>query len=164
MYVNQLAGVAKRFAIGDAKSLPERLQKAFAYFTTVLGVEQAKVLAYLERPSMQDCNLEDLGELQDLKTMLKEGDISIETAFPDPAKAGATPDLGQQKPDLGQTQPPQGVQGTTQPPQPPGPPTQAQTQAPPQKQPTARKRAEAPAPARTPARAADAASSQPAPA
>ena len=98
VYINQLADTAKKFAIGDAKSLPERLQRAFAYFTTVLGVEQAKVLAYLDKPSMQDCTLEDLGDLQNLKTMLKDGEITIETAFSDAPAAGTakaeTPDLG----------------------------------------------------------------------
>lgn len=97
VYINQLASVAKQFAIGDAKSLPERLQRAFAYFTTVLGVDIARVLAYLDKPSMQDCTLEDLGELQDLKTMLKDGEITIETAFSDAAAStqkAETPDLG----------------------------------------------------------------------
>lgn len=113
VYVNQLAGTAKKFAIGDAKSLPERLQRAFAYFTTVLGVDLARVLAYVEKPSIQDCTLEDLGELQDLKTMLKEGEITLETAFPDPNKVGQSPDLtGKgQTPDLGQKQD-QGQGGT----------------------------------------------------
>ena len=98
VYINHLSDAAKRFAIGDAKSLPERLQRAFAYFTTVLGVELSKVLAYLEKASVEDCTLEDLGELQDLKTMLKDGEVSIETAFSEPWPTGTqeaeTPDLG----------------------------------------------------------------------
>lgn len=93
-YINQLQTFAQKHAVGDAKSLPERLQKAFEYFTTVLGVEQSKVLAYLERPTMRDCTLEDLGTLQGLKTSLKDGEITMEEAFAAAEKKDDMPNIG----------------------------------------------------------------------
>lgn len=96
-YIMHLADYAKQIAIGDIKSLPERRQRAFDYFTKTLGVELAKVLAYLEQPSLEDCGLAELDTLTGLKTMLKENEITLEQAF-DP-KDEATqkvevPDLG----------------------------------------------------------------------
>jgi hypothetical protein len=95
-YVNQLADFAKKHARGDAKSLPERLQAAFEYFKNVLGVDQAKVLAYLEKPTVADCSLEDLEMLQGLKTAIKEGDTTIDAEFTEekPKAKEETPSIG----------------------------------------------------------------------
>lgn len=96
-YIMHLSDYAKQVAVGDIKSLPERRQRAFDYFTKVLGVELAKVLAYLEKPSLEDCGLAELSELQGLKTMLKENEITLEQAFDPKDETTAkveTPDLG----------------------------------------------------------------------
>ena len=95
-YVQQLAEFAKRHAVGEAKDLPARLQRAFAYFVGTLGVPLEKVLAYLEKPSMEDCTLAELDELQGLKTALKEGHTTVQAAFADeeaPVAGGTKPDL-----------------------------------------------------------------------
>lgn len=96
-YIMHLADYAKQIAVGDIKSLPERRQRAFDYYTKTLGVELVKVLAYLEKPSLDDCGLAELDELQGLKTMLKEGEITLEAAF-DPKEQTTqnveTPNLG----------------------------------------------------------------------
>lgn len=108
-YVMELAAYAKQQALGDAKSLPERLQRAFDYFTKTVGVDHAKVLAYLEKPSIQDCTLDDLDTLQGLKTMLKDGEITLEAAFPEPEKKPehVAPDLStkEDKPKRVRTKP-----------------------------------------------------------
>lgn len=93
-YINQLAEFAKKQAMGDAKSLPERLQRAFEYFTVTLGVDKEKVLAYLEKPTMADCTLADLEVLQGLKTAIKEGDTTIDAEFEQDKPKDATPNLG----------------------------------------------------------------------
>lgn len=100
-YILDLANYAKQVAIGDIKQLPERRQRAFEYFTKTLGIPLERVLAYVEKPALEDCGLAELEELQGLKTMLKEGEISLETAFPDPTKEGKDdkPDLGGAKQD-----------------------------------------------------------------
>jgi|GEM_PF-1413689 hypothetical protein len=94
VYVQTLADYAKKVALGDIKTLPERRQKAFDYFTKTLGVDVKLVLAYLEKKAVEDCTLEDVGELQELKTALKEGATTIEEAF----SSGATQSTGQKPP------------------------------------------------------------------
>lgn len=90
-YINQLSDYAKQIAMGDIKSLPERRQKAFDYFTKTLLVPLEKLLAYLEKPSVEDCTLEDLDKLTGLKTALKDGETTLEAEFPaDPKKPVST--------------------------------------------------------------------------
>jgi len=100
-YIMHLSDYAKQIAVGDIKSLPERRQRAFDYFTKVLGVDLPKVLAYLEKPSVDDCGLAELDVLSGLKTMLKENEITLEQAF-DPKEEtttkAETPDLGGKAP------------------------------------------------------------------
>ena len=81
VYVQALSEHAKKVALGDIKTLPERRQRAFDYYTKTLGVPLAKVLEYLEKQSVEDCNLADVSDLQDLKTALKEGMTTLEEAF-----------------------------------------------------------------------------------
>src|SRR4030095_16815883 len=47
VYIQTLADYAKKVALGDIKTLPERRQKAFDYFTKTLGVDVKLILAYL---------------------------------------------------------------------------------------------------------------------
>lgn len=132
-YIVELAAWARQIAVGDLKSLKDRRQKAFEYFTVTLGVELEKVLAYLEKPSIEDCGLPEVEELQGLKTMLRDGEISMESAFPDVVEKGESPDLsGQKKPDL--VQPVPQNQGSVPAKQAPVPQTTPPVQAPAQTQ------------------------------
>jgi hypothetical protein len=99
VYINALSEHAKKVALGDIKTLPERRQRAFGYFTGTLGIPLERVLAYLERKSIEDCNLADVSDLQDLKTALKEGQSTVEEVFSD--KAGQQ--AATQKPPLDAT-------------------------------------------------------------
>ncbi len=96
-YINQLSEYAKKIAIGDIKSLPERRQRAVEYFTKVLGVDISRVLAYCEKKALEDLDLADVEDLQGLKTALKEGDIKLEEAFADTAPV-KQPDMGNKTP------------------------------------------------------------------
>jgi hypothetical protein len=100
-YVNQLSDFAKKMALGDIKTLPERRQRAFEFFTNTLRVPLERVLTYLEKPSVEDCNLDDLDKLTGLKTALKEGETTLEAEFPPlpktPAQTGPPEDT--KKPD-----------------------------------------------------------------
>lgn len=80
-YVQHLADFAKKIAVGDIKTLPERRQRAIEYFTKTVGITIDKVLEYLEKKSVEDCGLEEIEALQGLRTALKDGDINIDTAF-----------------------------------------------------------------------------------
>lgn len=102
VYIQALSEHAKKVALGDIKTLPERRQRAFDYFTKTLGVPLEKVLTYLEKKSIEDCNLADVSDLQDLKTALKEGQSTVEDIFSDkPAQ-----EAPKQKPPLEAKVPP----------------------------------------------------------
>lgn len=80
-YVEQLRQYALQVAKGSIKTLPERRQRALSYFTTVIGVDLAKVLIYLERKTVEDITVDDIEKLTQLKTALKDGDATVEEVF-----------------------------------------------------------------------------------
>lgn len=102
-YINNLSDYAKKIAVGDIKTLPERRQKAIEYFTKTLGVPLPKVLEYLDKKSVEDCNLEDVETLQGLKTALKDGDAHLDDTFhlgPKAKPPGNLPGDGKPGPSL----------------------------------------------------------------
>ncbi len=72
----------KKVAVGDAKTLGERRDKALAYFAGNLGISADRVFAYLGIANLQEFTLEHLEILTGLKTALKEGDTKLDEAFP----------------------------------------------------------------------------------
>jgi hypothetical protein len=89
-WVQQVREAAKKCALGDQKTLPDRRDAAFAYFKS-MGVTKDTLLKWLEKPSLEDVTLEDLDRLFGLKTAIKDGDTTVEQAFAEilakPAKA-----------------------------------------------------------------------------
>lgn len=79
--VNNVMGAAKKTAIGDAKTLIERRDKAVEAFTK-MGVRKERVFARIERKNIEDVSLEDLETLIGLYTAIKDGQISVDEAFP----------------------------------------------------------------------------------
>jgi len=71
---------AKQVAIGDAKTLSERRQRAIDSFAK-MGVSKDKVLAALEKKSIEDIDLPDLEVLFGLHTAIKDGQTTIDEAF-----------------------------------------------------------------------------------
>jgi len=69
-------------ALGKAKSIAERRDTMLAYFAK-MGVDSERVLAAIEKVAIEDVGVEDLLTLKGLATALKEGDTTIEDAFPD---------------------------------------------------------------------------------
>jgi hypothetical protein len=98
-YINQLAEFARRTAVGDIKTLPERRQRAIDYFTKTLGVPLAKVLEYLEKKAIEDCDLGDLEKLNGLRTALKDNEASVDETFNLGPKAKAPTGLPKQPGD-----------------------------------------------------------------
>lgn len=143
VYIQSLSEHAKKVALGDIKTLPDRRQRAFDYFTKTLGVSVEKVLEYLEKPSVEDCNLADVSDLQDLKTALKEGMTTLEETFspPKPSVAEKPPLESKEKPKAAatveappeppKTEPPKPKEQPAAPPTPPKPPKEAPPSAPP---------------------------------
>jgi len=94
---------AIRVATGGARGLIERRQRALSYFTETLGIDLPRVLAALDRPDIDSITLEDLSILQGLKTSIKDGDTTIEEAFPEPQRfAPVSQGNKQPQPDIQQ--------------------------------------------------------------
>lgn len=155
IYVDQLRDFAKRKALGEIKDLAVRLQTAFEFFKSI-GVEAPRLLEYLEKPSVEDCTLEELDILQGLKTALKEGDTTIEVEFPKEKAPVDAPDIGAKKEPVNKE--PAKEPATVKTPEPPKPAeTKAlepkpKTEPKPESKPGARKKKDAapPAPATPP--------------
>ncbi|HCU25986.1 MAG TPA: hypothetical protein DF383_13290 [Deltaproteobacteria bacterium] len=80
-FVDAIYESAKKVAIGDATTLVSRRQKALEYFQK-LSVSLDRILAVLGKAGLEDINLKDLETLTGLKTAIKDGDTTIEAAFP----------------------------------------------------------------------------------
>lgn len=83
---------AQKVAVGDAKTLEARRDEALAYFGK-MGITPDRILAALSVESVADIGLDLLGQLKGMATALKDGDLTVDDAFP--ALRGATPDDGQ---------------------------------------------------------------------
>lgn len=96
---------AIKTAVGDAKTLADRRVSAVEKFAK-MGVTKDRVLAKLERKSIEDITLEDLEVLFGLFTSIKDNQTNIDEAFPAAVatkpkfeeKAGADRLLGKAKP------------------------------------------------------------------
>jgi hypothetical protein len=73
---------AKQVAIGDAKTLASRREQAMDAFAK-MGVTRVKVLLRLGRGSIDDVQLSDLETLLGLYTAIKDGETTIDNAFPE---------------------------------------------------------------------------------
>lgn len=85
-----------KVSVGDAKSLDARRKDAVAHFGG-LGVTAERVLATLEKRAIEDVDASDIETLIGLANAIKDGETTIEEAFPAPAirevqrKTDATP-------------------------------------------------------------------------
>jgi hypothetical protein len=75
---------AKKVAVGDATTLSVKRDKMLKRLAA-MGAETARVLATLGRQSVESIDLEDLANLVGLGTSIKDGDMTIEEAFPAPS-------------------------------------------------------------------------------
>lgn len=83
--VKPIYEAAKETAVGRAKSMSERRAAAVEWFGKI-GVGEDRLLAVLGKKSMEETTLDDLVALTGLKTAIKDGDTSIEEAFPEPER------------------------------------------------------------------------------
>jgi hypothetical protein len=70
---------------GQAETLASRRDKMLAYFQQ-LGVPRERVLASLGHSTVDEITLDDLVTLRGKATAIKDGEVSLEEAFPDPNK------------------------------------------------------------------------------
>ena len=81
-YVNHVLERAKKVAAGKAVSMEKRCQQALDYFEKTHGVSRGRVLAALDRKGVEELTSEDLDDLTGIKTAIKEGETTLEDAFP----------------------------------------------------------------------------------
>ncbi len=69
-------------AVGDQRSLADNRAQWVGYFGK-LGIVEARVLAMLNRSSLDEVTIEDLMTLRGTATAIKENQITIDEVFPD---------------------------------------------------------------------------------
>ena len=74
---------ARKTAIGDAKTLATRRADAMA-FLQKFGASEAAILHAVGAKGIEDIGLEQLAKLKGFATAIKEGDTTVEQAFPEP--------------------------------------------------------------------------------
>lgn len=80
-YAKDILAQARKVAIGDAKTLGSRRASMIEYFGK-MGVEPKRILWLLEKKSVEDIGLDELQVLVGLATAIKDGDTTVDEAFP----------------------------------------------------------------------------------
>jgi hypothetical protein len=88
---------AKKFAVGDFKTLTQRVTRALKKFASI-GVNEARVLALLGRASVTEVTVEDVQKLFGVFTAIKDGTTTVEDQFPVPGKV-MQPNISKVGPD-----------------------------------------------------------------
>lgn len=81
-FVQELMQLAKQTAIGDAKTLASRRDRMIVHFSK-MGVGIDRILRRVEVRGVDDIGLQQLEDLLGLATSIKDGDVSIDNAFPE---------------------------------------------------------------------------------
>jgi len=87
VYWKPVLDAARQVAIGDASTLEERRTKLLGYFAK-LGVFEDRLLKAIQKASVREITREDLAELKGLAQAIKDGDLTVDAAFPEEPKAG----------------------------------------------------------------------------
>jgi hypothetical protein len=74
---------ARETAVGTAETLVNRRAKMVDYFKK-MGIQPDQVCARVEKPSIDDITLDDLAILIGLATAIRDGETSLDEAFPPP--------------------------------------------------------------------------------
>src|SRR5690606_27219325 len=81
-YIEKVYNKAKEVAIGKAISLDAQRMQAFEYIKK-MGIPEDRILAAINRPSIKDVSVDDIVALRGLATSIKDGELTIEEAFPE---------------------------------------------------------------------------------
>jgi len=73
--------MAKKVAIGEADSFQDRREKVLQWLTKI-GVSAERAFSALGIKGIDDLNQEHLVTLTGFKTAIKDGEITVEEAFP----------------------------------------------------------------------------------
>lgn len=90
---------ARRVAIGDAQTIAKKRSNVITWIER-LGIDKARVWKALNIAGEDDIGIDELTTLTGLKTAIKDGEVSVDEAFPDAAKArvGAPPATEKKEP------------------------------------------------------------------
>lgn len=83
--VKPIYEAAKKVAIGDAKTLVSRRADAMAHFTK-MGIAKERIFAAVGAKALDDIGLEQLENLIGYANAIRDGETSIDEAFPEPEK------------------------------------------------------------------------------
>lgn len=86
--VDEIFNRARVVAVGEQKTLGARRTALVDYFKK-LGVTVEKLLATVDKPSVEDMDGEDLLTLRGLANAIKDGSVQLENAFPEYEKVSA---------------------------------------------------------------------------
>lgn len=87
---SEIYEAARKAAVGDVQTLADKRTKMFAHFMK-LGATKDAILATLGVTGEEDIGLEEIATLKGVATAIKDGDTTIEQAFPAVEKAAAKP-------------------------------------------------------------------------
>lgn len=90
---------ARQVIAGDAQTLAARRAKAIEHFTKI-GVKLEWLLAALDVKGVEDISSDHLVTLSGVKTAIRDGETSIDAAFPDPSKKPSEETPGANAPGL----------------------------------------------------------------
>ena len=83
--INPVYDAARRVAVGDQKSLVDKRARTVEWLSKK-GVTLDRVLAAVGAAKLEDINLDQLETLKGLGTSIKDGELSVEEAFPIPGQ------------------------------------------------------------------------------
>lgn len=81
LYTHTICRAARAMAIGSAETLGKRRQEMVSHYQK-MGVHAALVLQSIGRDSIDDVTLKDLETLVGIANAIKDGDMSVDEAFP----------------------------------------------------------------------------------
>lgn len=84
--INPVYDAARRVAVGDQKSLVDKRARTVEWLSKK-GVTLDRVLAAVGAAKLEDINLDQLETLKGLGTSIKDGELSVEEAFPIPGQS-----------------------------------------------------------------------------
>ena len=87
-FVDQVYHAACEVSVGNAKTLATRREEVVSRLQK-MGVPRARILAAVEKSDVDGIGLEELKTLIGLGSAIKNGESSIDEAFPAPSKADA---------------------------------------------------------------------------
>lgn len=84
VFFKRLLGLAQKVVRGDSQPLSVRRERCIAHLTA-LGVELPRLLARIRRSGVEEITPDDLIELYGEFTAIRDGETTVEEAFPDSA-------------------------------------------------------------------------------